>query len=648
MPSSVGGRDRMKRLSDVEMIEPKSTLNPLFDYQYSTSMYIREMLEGKAVRNGLQEKRKLIAVPTGSGKTRMVVETLVRWFNDGQPSSNNQQKESKFVLWIAQNTELCAQAFSAFREVFEFMGKQGTLLHLYRFWGTGANLPSLGMEDLLEKGVIVSSMSMLYSMCRRDPAQLKRLSTLTSCIIIDEAHHSVAKSYTQVLKAMGFNRRLRGEISSRGIILIGLTATPFRGSGDNEETQELLRLYGGVHYPTILSGNDGENIAPHAIIDCPKTAAVGELVWVLGERSYDRDGILERYQWSVTGTDDDREVLSHTESNLTVKFWKGGTYKIALKVTDNEGSVGECGAEIWIHPNKTKSSNDMQRDLYRRLIQRKVLSNVFHYIVDSPVTKKLAKNEINHLERFGEFGNDTLKNIANNSKRNNRILNTIYMLTENGRRNILFFGCSVAHSRHISTLLKIKYNIKSACIDSKSDPKSRTDYVESFRRGKITVLCNYDILTAGFDAPNVDCVFVGRPVKSTLMYTQMIGRGMRGTKIGGTADVLVADVDDNIQLLDGTNVEFGWKVFRDYWQTWKPHHTASSDTEDESMDTSDPDTVKISNMTHRCESCGIKSVGADEIKKTFAFECNDSVLLEIYRDDKDTLPQKCGKCRISN
>ena len=54
------------------------------------------------------------------------------------------------------------------------------------------------------------------------------------------------------------------------------------------------------------------------------------------------------------------------------------------------------------------------------------------------------------------------------------------------------------------------------------------------------MLCNYDVLPAGFDAPNVDCILVGRPMRSILLYTQMAGRGMRRTKSGGTKDMLLS------------------------------------------------------------------------------------------------------------
>ena len=72
------------------------------------------------------------------------------------------------------------------------------------------------------------------------------------------------------------------------------------------------------------------------------------------------------------------------------------------------------------------------------------------------------------------------------------------------------------------------------------------------------------VLALGFDAPRADVVFVTRPTTSAIRYEQMVGRGLRGPKNGGTRRCLVVDVQDEglpidiqsdarvLQLWDGT------------------------------------------------------------------------------------------------
>ena len=602
LPPSTAKKERVQRPPPTEIVEPHSQLNPLYDYQYTAGLLVRGMLEGtRNDRDGRPIKRRLIAVPTGSGKTRMVVETLVEWLNDGKPSSNAQQSGSKFIVWVAQTEELCEQAMASFREVFEALGKRGTTLRLHRFWGQGGSLPSMEMSDLLdERGIIVATMQSLDKVLKKDPGQLDRLARLTSCIVVDEAHHSTASSYTNVLRRMHFNwNNRKKEISELGIVLIGLTATPFRGTGDDEEKENLKRRYGDVVYPDIPyydgGDGDGKNERPHALIDCQPSAYAGDPVRILGGRSYDRDGYIrdDGYLWTIEKTgrfidvyrspgeaDVERKVKrTGGQKNIVEHLDDPGEYKITLTVTDNEGDTGTASAYLRIKGRSPSASGgadeaaapERQKRLYHRLIKRKILCDVYHRVLPSGGILLTAR-DMEHVKQFGEFGLDTIKWIGNIPARNRLILDMIReMNSKHGRKKILFFGCSVEHSRLIAVLLKALHGMRAAYIDSRTDADSRAASIEQFRSGDLEVLCNYGVLTAGFDAPNIDCVFVGRPVRSTLLYTQMIGRGMRGTRSGGTKDVVIIDIDDNFQLdygHDESIEEVGWKIYRQYWKRW--------------------------------------------------------------------------------
>lgn len=53
--------------------------------------------------------------------------------------------------------------------------------------------------------------------------------------------------------------------------------------------------------------------------------------------------------------------------------------------------------------------------------------------------------------------------------------------------------------------------------------KTDTKNIITRRRGTVTVMGN----TEGFDEPSVDCIVVARPTKSTALFIQMVGRGLR-------------------------------------------------------------------------------------------------------------------------
>jgi superfamily II DNA or RNA helicase len=59
-------------------------------------------------------------------------------------------------------------------------------------------------------------------------------------------------------------------------------------------------------------------------------------------------------------------------------------------------------------------------------------------------------------------------------------------------------------------------------------PKAeRARTIADFKAGRIEVLCNAMVLTAGFDHPGIRCVVIARPTRSRTLVVQMAGRGLR-------------------------------------------------------------------------------------------------------------------------
>ena len=74
----------------------------------------------------------------------------------------------------------------------------------------------------------------------------------------------------------------------------------------------------------------------------------------------------------------------------------------------------------------------------------------------------------------------------------------------------------------------------------------RRSSIASFRADtrEPMALFNYGVLTAGFDAPRTRCVIIGRPTTSLVLYSQMVGRAMRGTRSGGNRTCQIYTVVD--------------------------------------------------------------------------------------------------------
>lgn len=69
--------------------------------------------------------------------------------------------------------------------------------------------------------------------------------------------------------------------------------------------------------------------------------------------------------------------------------------------------------------------------------------------------------------------------------------------------------------------------IKARAVTSEITGQEREDIFESFNEGKTQVLCNVNVLTAGFDSARVRTIFMPFGVSSPTQYLQRIGRGLR-------------------------------------------------------------------------------------------------------------------------
>jgi superfamily II DNA or RNA helicase len=95
-----------------------------------------------------------------------------------------------------------------------------------------------------------------------------------------------------------------------------------------------------------------------------------------------------------------------------------------------------------------------------------------------------------------------------------------------GDRSAIVFCVSKAHA-HACVEFFQKKGKTAVAIDEGTPKNIRSAVVESFRSGDIQYLCNVEIVTEGFDAPDTGAVVMFRPTESRTLYIQMAGRGMR-------------------------------------------------------------------------------------------------------------------------
>ena len=118
---------------------------------------------------------------------------------------------------------------------------------------------------------------------------------------------------------------------------------------------------------------------------------------------------------------------------------------------------------------------------------------------------------------------EMLKLLDNKSVRAN-ILET-YKKYAKGKKGIVY-TINKVHNFHVYETFK-ENGYTTALIDSDTPPERRKEIVQQFKSGSISILCNVNIFSEGFDCPDVEFIQLARPTLSLAMYLQQVGRGFR-------------------------------------------------------------------------------------------------------------------------
>lgn len=439
------GERNVRRAPFVEVPGPY-TLPALHKYQEIIVARVRDLLggagreserttTGSAPGAVLRERpangggrRGMISLPTGSGKTRVAVQAVVEAMrHDGFAGG---------VLWVADRDELCEQAVEAWAQVWSSVGAQGRRLRISRMWA-GQPRP-MTTSDV---HVVVATIQTLRAKFRSSPDEYDFL-TGFKLVVFDEAHRSVAPTFTSVMQEIGLTRRQGQEEP----FLIGLTATPYRGH-DEAETARLVKRYGRRRLDAgAFASDDPEDV------------------------------VAELQHMNVLALADHRTI-------------DGGRFSL------NDDEL----AQMTTPPRP-------------------------------PWLPRSVEDRI-----------------ARDSARTNRIVDAYETLVRRVDPDwpALVFATSVEHAQTIAALLS-RSGVPSRAVSGTTEPSTRRRIVEEFRRGALKVLVNYGVFREGFDAPRTRVIVVARPVYSPNLYFQMIGRGLRGIRNGGTDRCLIINVQDNI------------------------------------------------------------------------------------------------------
>ena len=426
----------------------------LLDYQFVIKQRVLSELN-----KPFPLKRMLVHMPTGTGKTKTTMHTLVHYYNFTL-------KKKGAVIWLAHTTELLQQAYETFASVWEHLGDGQ--VNTYKLWGNrNIPVPKEGFNGILFCGI-----QKLQAIRKSQPKLFEQITKDTRLIVFDEAHKAAASETRQLVEAFmctppGYEDRS----------LVGLTATPGRTTLTSDENKLLSNMF--------------------------ENRLIGIDVDVVDQVNMSQDA-----------------YLNHRSEDNAIRYFQNA--RILAKVKKEQLTYTEQFTPAQLQMIKTK----------------------------------MVENG------YVDFSKTALEVIGKNRSRNKAIMDKLRTLSTEQVPTIVF-ACSVAHAKLLSFMLSLE-DIPNALVLGEMNPVDRADAIATFkdRENPVNILINYEVLTTGFDSTNIRCVFITRPTQSIVLYSQMLGRGLRGPMMGGNAECLLVDIKDNLGRYDA---DMAFSHFDAYW-----------------------------------------------------------------------------------
>lgn len=198
---------------------------------------------------------------------------------------------------------------------------------------------------------------------------------------------------------------------------------------------------------------------------------------------------------------------------------------------------------------------------FDELVEQRVLATPITHTVSTEfdIDRLLTAEDRERINDFGDFSDRILGQLVKQAPRNRSIIQTYLDGPDgSGQRN---FGRTIVYAvniAHADTLAKL-FNQEGIDCEAVHTGRSRDenrDAIRRFRDGGLEVLVNVQMLTEGIDVPGADAVFLTRPTLSLSLFSQMVGRALRGPRMGGTEQAQIVDFQDLLGEFSSWRVTF--------------------------------------------------------------------------------------------
>lgn len=177
-----------------------------------------------------------------------------------------------------------------------------------------------------------------------------------------------------------------------------------------------------------------------------------------------------------------------------------------------------------------RSDNTRLTDVFDEIVYYKSIQDLIEDGYLSPLIGYRVKSntDITKVEiQNGDYNQSQLEDHINTPERNAHIVASYNDLAADTKAVV--FCAGVAHARDLAASFAQSTQVGSAVrvIVGTTPSEERSQILKDFSSGEVKVLVNVGVLTEGFDEPSIETIIIAKPTRSTLLYTQIVGRGTR-------------------------------------------------------------------------------------------------------------------------
>jgi superfamily II DNA or RNA helicase len=186
----------------------------------------------------------------------------------------------------------------------------------------------------------------------------------------------------------------------------------------------------------------------------------------------------------------------------------------------------------------------------------------------------------------------------------------------------LYFTPTVAYAQSLALEFQ-KAGIDADHVSGYDTDERRLDRMKKYKDGRIKVMCNCEVLTKGFDQPDIMVGGLARPTRSLSLHIQMCGRFIRAFE--GKEEALILDHAGNIERLGFPDDDLPTTL-----DMGEPNTNSDTRDRDEPTPWNCPKCHSlVPERTRICPTCGHAAVSPNGV------QVDAGVLVEIERTGMD-------------